>query len=137
MTPPPRRSSPACRFGRGAALGSALAALTGSTLYVQSLYVQSPWRPKQDDLGPHGGRLELASAGPLIEPVPRSDLWSKPKPWCLDCHRQGDRRIDPSRRTAYAAYTEGSALGAWGAAPPACASAPSAAGDAAGRARPR
>jgi hypothetical protein len=77
----------ACRLGLVAAV---VAALAGSMRFVRS----PPDRQR--------GRESLP-----LEPARRSDFWGKPKPWCLDCHRQGDHRIDPSKRTAYAQLTLG------------------------------
>lgn len=74
------------RLRRGAAIAAACAALGGTALCCRA--------PR--DTGGEGARLD---------PARRSEFWDRPQARCLRCHRRGDYRIDPSRRTAYAMFT--------------------------------
>jgi hypothetical protein len=96
LTSSSRRANPTSRFGVRAII-AALAALAGSMMYAGALA-----RTERRD---EPSRASLWSESPPREPERLGEFWDKPKPWCLDCHRRGDHRIDPSRRTAYARFT--------------------------------
>jgi hypothetical protein len=96
LTPSSRWANLTPRFGVRAII-AALATLAGSLLYAGTLA-----RTERRD---EPSRASFWSESPRREPERLGEFWDKPKPWCLDCHRRGDHRIDPSRRTAYARFT--------------------------------